>query len=302
MNSIIMIGMLSLIITSCGIQKKGYSSSELQPKLIDGEHYVYVLPSGEQAFTEQFDYATEFEDGYAIICDSNELCGLIDSTGTVIIPYSYTELWFAGEGMYSYRVDEKLGFIDRKGNLRIPPIYGGVGGARPRFSEGVCAVIDSTNSYYLFIDKNGQKAIDITIEGTLGGAATYYFPEFHDGLCVAHDKYKFGYIDRAGKWAIPPQFDQAHRFGDGLAAVRKKGLVMFINTKGERAISRSFGAIDEGCCGFDYGFFQNGKARVNLDSTQSDIDIDANDSEYDFQKAIWGIIDRNGNILEVEKP
>jgi hypothetical protein len=75
---------------------------------------------------------------------------------------------------------------------------------------------------------------------------------------------------------------------------------MFINTKGERAISRSFGAIDEGCCGFDYGFFQNGKVRVNLDSTQSDIDID--DARYDYQKATWGIIDTKGNILEIEKP
>jgi hypothetical protein len=54
---------------------------------------------------------------------------------------------------------------------------------------------------------------------------------------------------------------------------------MFINTKGERAISRSFGAIDEGCCGFDYGFFQNGKVRVNLDSTKSDNYID--DARYD---------------------
>jgi hypothetical protein len=40
--------------------------------------------------------------------------------------------------------------------------------------------------------------------------------------------------------------------------------------------------------------------RVNLDSTQSDIDID--DERYDYQRATWGIIDRNGNILEVEKP
>jgi hypothetical protein len=75
---------------------------------------------------------------------------------------------------------------------------------------------------------------------------------------------------------------------------------MFINAKGERAINQSFGAIDEGSCGFDYGFFQNGKMRVNLDSTQSDIDID--DERYDYQRATWGIIDTKGNILEIEKP
>lgn len=296
----IYIMIMMVLLSACGIQKKGFPSKDLTPKLIDGEHYVYILPSGEEAFVEQFDYASEFEDGYAIICDSNEQCGIIDSTGTIILPYSYPDLWFAGEGMYSFRKNDLIGFIDRKGNVRIPPIFGGDGGARPRFSEGVCAVIDSTNSYYTFIDKNGSKVFNRIIEGTLGGAATYYFPEFHQGLCVAHDKYRFGYINHAGEWAISPQFDQAHRFSEGLAAVRKKGLVMFINAKGERAIARSFGAIDEGCCGFDYGYFQQGKVRVNLDSTQSDIDID--DSRYNYRKAQWGTIDKHGNVLEIEDP
>ncbi|MFN4988870.1 MAG: hypothetical protein ACK5F4_02350 [Ignavibacteria bacterium] len=70
--------------------------------------------------------------------------------------------------------------------------------------------------------------------------------------------------------------------------------------KGERAIARSFGAIDEGCCGFDYGYFQQGKVRVNLDSTQSDIDID--DPRYNYRKAQWGTIDKYGNVLEIENP
>ena len=57
MKSIGMIMMLLASLLACGIQKKGYPSSELKPTLIDGEHYVYVLPSGEQAFVDQFDYA-----------------------------------------------------------------------------------------------------------------------------------------------------------------------------------------------------------------------------------------------------
>jgi hypothetical protein len=88
MKSLGMIAMLIPLLLACGIQKKGFPSSDLKPKIIDGEHYVYVLPSGEQAFVDQFDYASEFEDGYAIISDSNEICGIIDSTGTIILPYS----------------------------------------------------------------------------------------------------------------------------------------------------------------------------------------------------------------------
>jgi hypothetical protein len=39
---------------------------------------------------------------------------------------------------------------------------------------------------------------------------------------------------------------------------------------------------------------------VNLDSTQSDIDID--DSRYNYRKAQWGTIDKHGNVLEIEDP
>jgi hypothetical protein len=39
---------------------------------------------------------------------------------------------------------------------------------------------------------------------------------------------------------------------------------------------------------------------VNLDSTQSDIDID--DPRYNYRLAKWGLIDKKGNVLEIEDP
>ena len=287
---------IAFILLSCS-SKKGYKSDELLVKSIDSHHSIVILKStGEQAFEGTYTYIAPFDDGYAIVSDTTDQFGVIDSTGTLILPIAYQQLWYSGEDMFSFTENDRIGFIDSKGALRIPAIFGGNAGARPRFSEGVCAVMDSTDTYITFINKDGKKAMDFTITGTMGGAGSYYFPEFHDGLAVAHKNYVFGYINHKGEWAIPPQFDNAHRFGDGLAAVRKKGEVFFIDTKGNRAIARSFGAIDEGCCGFDYGFFHKGRAQVNVDTSQKQFDI--SDDRYDFSQLHWAVINKQGIIVD----
>src|SRR5215467_13059918 len=75
---------------------------------------------------------------------------------------------------------------------------------------------------------------------------------------------KFGYIDKTGRVTIPPQFDSASRFSEGLAAVgvgddtikRKWG---YIDQTGRFAIKPRFSKADD---------FSNGLALV---STMEDI-------------------------------
>ena len=265
--------------------------------------YTYVLTSNRQVYRGAMPERSEFRDGYAVVSDQG-FYSVIDSSGRTLFsvkdtPNHGVSLSYANEEMFCISYGFMMGFLNRKGELAVPVIYGGSGGALPVFSEGVCCVMDSSGSNYSFIDKNGNQAIDFTIKGSLGGAATIYFPEFHDGLCVAHVDYKFGYIDHQGHWAIPPMYDQAERFGEGLAAVRMKGRVIFIDTEGKQAISRSFGAIDEGCCGFIYGCFKNGEATVNIDTSQMEIDPLQLESERDYGKDRFAIIDKNGKIINL---
>src|SRR6476659_708307 len=45
---------------------------------------------------------------------------------------------------------------------------------------------------------------------------------------------RWGYVDKLGHWAIPPQFDRADEVHDGLAKVSAKGEEFFIDKSGKR--------------------------------------------------------------------
>lgn len=63
-----------------------------------------------------------------------------------------------------------------------------------------------------------------------------------DGLAVAQQGERFGYLGTGGEWVIPPRFVSAERFSDGLAAVKLPGggEYGFINIKGELVIQPKY--------------------------------------------------------------
>jgi hypothetical protein len=65
---------------------------------------------------------------------------------------------------------------------------------------------------------------------------------FSEGLAAARDEAgRRGYIDRAGRWAVPPSFfEEARDFSDGLALVKVNGLFGYIGKKGEFRIRPAF--------------------------------------------------------------
>ncbi|MBI4751767.1 MAG: WG repeat-containing protein [Acidobacteria bacterium] len=104
--------------------------------------------------------------------------------------------------LFRVSIDGYTGFIDRTGKLVIPPQFG------PRtegFSEGLCAV-------------------EVLPPGGLSEPELYYSSELTGK--------KFGYIDLTGKMVIPPQFDDAHPFSDGVAIVDNNSQTGWIDHQG----------------------------------------------------------------------
>ena len=305
--------LISSFLISCRLfstKQSGYSSSDLQVVELPNGRQTFVLPSGKNAFNKDWLWVNPFIEGYTIVKDSIFYTA-IDSTGkelfTVPEKKESKEIFmsYAGEGLFAYVEDFRMGFMNTAGKLVIPLIYGSDGTINPVFSEGVCCLLDSSFSYYSFINKTGKPVFDFRIYGATGGAAVHYYPEFHEGLCVAHENLKYGFIDHSGKWVIPPTYDRADRFGEGLAAVRILGKVIFINKKGEQAIPRSFGAPDEGVDGFHYGPFQNGETDVNIDTSQLHIDpadyFSKSPVTRDYTKDRFAVIDKTGKVLRLKE-
>ncbi|NVK29062.1 MAG: WG repeat-containing protein [Flavobacteriia bacterium] len=59
-------------------------------------------------------------------------------------------------------------------------------------------------------------------------------------LFPCSENHKWGYINTQGEWAIPPQYDLAEVFTEGVAAVRHEGFYFYINEKNERLHKTNF--------------------------------------------------------------
>ncbi len=75
---------------------------------------------------------------------------------------------------------------------------------------------------------------------------------FSDGLCAVMLNAKWGYLDATGRIVVPPQFHNAFPFHEGLAAVRRDGQWSFIDKSGRNIFSGDFEVPRENA-GFSQG-------------------------------------------------
>lgn len=163
----------------------------------------------------------------------DELAGLWDPGGKVIIKPAYAQIEDFSEGLAAFNLGGeweeemfgpvlgggKWGFINTSGKLVIPVQYEEVGG----FHEGVASV--KVGEKYFFINKSGKKAFD---------KAFFAVGDFSEGLaCAAAGEGKWGYIDRTGKWIISPRFQWASAFENGQAEVKLDDKEKWINKEGK---------------------------------------------------------------------
>ncbi|NBC87592.1 MAG: hypothetical protein GVY25_15510, partial [Bacteroidetes bacterium] len=163
--------------------------------------------------------------------------------------------------------DGAWGYIDSTGAMAISPQFDE---ASP-FSDGRARVTDGDQ----------QKFIDATGEVVLEGDAAYV-GSFHEGRAVIQPEPNgpFGYIDKRGAVVISPQFDKAHAFSEGRAAVAtgedpKRGEPMFgyIDRDGQFVVEPQFSGG---------GQYANGLAPVQTGG---------------FVHGKWGYIDEQGDMV-----
>uniref|UniRef100_Q01VR2 KWG Leptospira repeat protein n=1 Tax=Solibacter usitatus (strain Ellin6076) TaxID=234267 RepID=Q01VR2_SOLUE len=148
--------------------------------------------------------------------------------------YDYT-IWMVrsanADPYFRFVKNDKAGYIDRSGKVVIAPTLSTLGNFGEEFREGLLQVRDG------FTEVNGQRH-------ALPGFEMY--GDFSEGLAAAQPEGpqrfngKYGYIDRAGHWAIAARFDRAWEFSGGLARVELNGKTGFIGRTGSFIIPLEF--------------------------------------------------------------
>ena len=226
----------------------------------------YIDLNGTVAFNSRRAFNGPFYDGLAKIytgTDYRKKHGFIDKTGKYVVkPFECLEMaWRFSEGMAWYRnkIEDggQFGFIDIKGNTVIEPKYpyacdfseglacvqrgwidkngtmvidlGRKLYANDIFHEGLAIVRSLYDKKKGFVDKSGNMVLDCSQYSDVHS--------FHEGLALVRKEAKtgdkFGYIDKSGDVIIPPMFDYAFDFSNGLAQIMIKQSIGYINKNGD---------------------------------------------------------------------
>jgi WG repeat protein len=198
---------------------------------IDKTGNLVIAPDYEHEYDDE-GYDTAFHDGLAKVQVAGKT-GYLDKTGKFAIPLRFTYAYPFAEGLAaateSPTGDRGWGYIDTSGKWIIPPQFEW----GSSFQEQLAPVNRKRNCSY--IDRTGSYVLRPPVSPGENNCSSVW-GDFSDGFARWKFGNKFGFIDRAGKIVIKPQFDLTFHFSEGLAAVEIAGQWGYIDKTGKMII------------------------------------------------------------------
>ncbi len=210
------------------------------------DRYGFVDKTGKLVIPCKYEGASDFSEGLACV-EVNDKSGFIDKSGKIVIPCKFylaqsfsgglavvsksendlrdyvidksgksvfstsNRVYFFSDGLAATYNGEKLGYINKTGNIVIPNKFAMWTGYDDfHFSDGMALVSKELIGSRLFINKKGEVIVPPNKYRDMR--------PFHDGLAWVDG----GYIDNKGNEIIPPVFlySQNCDFSEGLAWVK----------------------------------------------------------------------------------
>ncbi len=153
----------------------------------------------------------------------------------------FDDAYSFSEGYACVKLGDYYGFINTKGKFVFEPFFES-NPAKLRFSNGLLrAPFDVWRRFILSgmppdKDKNPSRYKWGYLNKNFQVAIPPAFDEaepFTDGLAAVEVGGKWGYIDTMGRWVIRPRFEEAFDFIDGIAEAIIKGTSVYLNRQGE---------------------------------------------------------------------
>jgi hypothetical protein len=196
---------------------------------IDNEKPVqyFTVPDKKKICESTSASIHSFSEDLLVCSDTNYLWGYRNVCGEWVIPAKYASAYHFSEGLaeVSRKGDKKelTGFINRNGDEVLPFIYST---AAAKFSCGLAVACRKTKGEDFFgaINKKGEWVIEPKLN---------YLSDFCEGLARFEDKGKSGYIDTNGNVVINAKYDVCWPFQNGIALVKLKKDLLYINKKDE---------------------------------------------------------------------
>lgn len=189
----------------------------------EGDSIGYINRTGQVVIRPQFEHTCPFSGNQAVVLRGGQKF-IIDRSGKTVMGPLYVGLGCFSEEVVAFNSGHGWGYMDRQGKIVIPNRFEFAN----EFSEGLAAV--KVNGECAYINKTGKTVIP-PFPCELAG-------EFKEGLAKLEIKpLSWGYMDKTGKFPIPPQFTNAEDFSEGLAHVEVGYKHEFIDQSGRMVLS-----------------------------------------------------------------
>jgi WG containing repeat len=186
-----------------------------------------------------------------------------------------------------FNVDGKIGLKDETGKIILEAKYSSIGA----FHEGMAtatAVVRSGSTFVArsgFIDVTGKEVAEFIYDST---------SDFHEGMARIILNGKVGFVGGDLRLVVPPEYDNAEQFSEGLAPVNKGavgrqiweksgGKWGFIDKTGSVVIPIEYDGVNLG--------FSEGLAGVNKGAVNAILQPNPESGGK------WGFIDKTGNVV-----
>ncbi|MBW7474561.1 WG repeat-containing protein [Paenibacillus oenotherae] len=226
------------------------------------DKWGYIDLKGNIVLDFMYVKAGSFTDGQAWVRTSTGY-SLINQRGDLKQSYSnemIDEILMYSSGMYAFKKNRKIGYLKKSGDIAIEAKYDE---ASP-FYEDIAMVSQNGTAFY--INSEGQEILANKEYSPMGafseGLSLVRFGDnkfayinkfgeiviqpsnrmgssFSEGTTVYLDtvKMKHGYMDRSGKEIIPPKYEVALPFKEGLAYVKNGSRAELIDSEGNTRYS-----------------------------------------------------------------
>ena len=206
----------------------GFSSDHLIVRHMG--KYGLMDRAGEMVVEAKYDLLEALENPGFIKASNDDLFGVIDVNGNVIVPLEYDYVGRMSEDIIIVRKDGMYGFYDKQGILVAPIEYKEIRefvGGMARF-RGV--------KKFGFINTKGEYVVDPFSDET---------ENFKEDACLVTINNKVGLVNLKGDWIAAPMYEDGGSFSGGYAYLAQAGKYGYVDKSGEFVIPMKYsGASD----------------------------------------------------------
>ena len=161
---------------------------------------------------------------YFFACSKTKGCSVYNGNLQLVLKGGYNSIELGCEGQFIVKKDGKYGVVSEKGAIILPLKYSNINSNKNGYTVKL-------NQEAGLFNSEGKEIIPISYHWV-------YTDKIDDNIPIVAElnDNNAGYINTKNEWVIPPTYQYAFAFRQGVARVKKGRNYMYINLKGEPVI------------------------------------------------------------------